>query len=188
MKTPSSNRLRRTSGFTLIELLVVITIIMVLASAAFVVGSKAINKARKTVATAMATGIDSAVNRYYNEYSSIPDVGSSVSTDSPEGVRLLNILAGLDDGDDNPKKIKFLELKQAKGKLDGATMSDSGKYTGLYDPWGNPYTIFLDQDYEEKVTVKLGSMEKTLPSKRVATCTIGADKVAGTPDDVKSWN
>ncbi len=153
MKIPSSRRRR---GFTLVELLVVIAIIAVLAAAGFAAGNAAINKAKKVTALASATAIESAVSNFYNEYNSMPTTGESdvtVVTDTAQGIDLLEILLGLDEGEVNTRRVRFLSVKEGKNKKNGLIYGTDGKSVeGLYDPWGGPYHVRMDLDYDEQIT------------------------------------
>ncbi len=192
MKTPSFHR---RGGFTLIELLVVIAIIAVLASAGFAVGLKVQNTARKKTGEAAAQFIVQAVNAYYSENGAMPvppggnstEGGSKFDTNSPEGIKVLNILLGAED-EVNTRKVKYLTVAEAKGKKGGIVYNKTGKdATGMFDPWGNPYTIVLDTNYEERLEVKPGKSEIQLNGRRCAVYSAGQDKKLGTADDVKTW-
>lgn len=200
MKTPSFAHSRK--GFTLIELLVVIAIIAVLAAAGFAGGNAAMQKARKVTAQAAATSVATAIDQFYSEYSSLPSGSGILKTDGGDGVILLNILAGLEEGTDieNERKIRFLSLKEAKnGNRDGVVYDGSGdKITGLYDPWGKPYFIVLDngsgsdtEAYDEKLTVTPGNGIKVtnLNGRRVAVYSLGVkeDGDASNSTFVKTW-
>lgn len=189
MKTPT--RIISRNGFTLVELLVVIAIIAVLAAAGFAGGNAAMQRAKKVTAQAAATSVATAVEQFYTEYSALPNVDSQTTTDDPE---LLNILAGLETGDNiqNDRKIRFLTLKEAKkGNRDGVVFSSDGnRIQGLYDPWGEPYHVVLDQDYDERITVSpQGSPETTLNGRKVAVYSLGTDTPAdaGPNSLVKTW-
>lgn len=190
MKTPSKSFSRK--GFTLVELLVVIAIIAVLASAGFAIGPSMMNKAKKVSAQATATSIANAVEQFYTEYSALPDPGSN-SADAEfatDTAPLLEILAGTGTSDQNPKKIRFLTVKEARNGLDGAVyQNDSIK--GIYDPWGQPFYIRLDYDYDEKITVDpAGSAPSvTLNGRRVAVYSLGVKVLAeaNAKSLVRSW-
>jgi|GEM_PF-310967 len=189
MNSPASSRRR---GFTLIELLVVIAIIVVLAAASFSGGIMAINSAKKTASVATAKALEHAVNNFYTEYGSLPDVPERVQTDGGEGVRLLNILLGLDENSSkvqNSRLLKLLQAAETKTKTKGGLLySANGRSAeGLYDSWGNPFHVQLDVNYEERLRVSLGSKTELLNGRRVAVYSPGADKQLGTSDDVKSW-
>ena len=65
---------------------------------------------------------------------------------------------------------------------------------GLYDPWGGPYNVILDTDYDERITVQPSgaSSSKTLNGRRVAVWSDGSDAAEGSgdediTDDVTTW-
>jgi prepilin-type N-terminal cleavage/methylation domain-containing protein len=195
MKNQSS---RRNRGFTLVELLVVIAIIAVLASAGFAAGNAAIQKARKTTALAAATSIESAVNNFYNEYGSMPaDGDADTTTDTKADVKLLKVLLGLEPTSPPPlntRAVKFLSAKEGKSSKNGLIYTPSGTdVTGMFDPWGGPYQIMMDLDYDEKINVKpkgTGAVARTLNGRRVAVWSDGADGATATgktADDVITW-
>jgi prepilin-type N-terminal cleavage/methylation domain-containing protein len=189
---------RRSHGFTLVELLVVIAIIAVLASAGFAAGNAAIQKARKTTALSTATAIESAVNNFYTEYGSMPVDGSSdttVQTDSGSGVAMLRVLLGVEGTSGNvlnTRGIRFLSVREGKANRNGLIYQGTGSdVRGLYDPWGGPYHVRLDLDYDEKITVQPSAgASTTLNGRRVAAWSNGADGVKGggkAADDVRTW-
>lgn len=183
-------------GFTLVELLVVIAIIAVLAAAGFAGGSAAMNRARKVSAQSVATSIATGVEQFYTEYSALPEVAGTApySTDlNGKGVDILNILAGKDSGTpvQNARKIRFFSAKDAKGVRDGAKFNGD-LFTALYDPWGQPYYIELDADYDDTLTfTPQGTPASlvTLRGRKVAAYSLG---VANPGDSnasklAKSW-
>jgi len=186
--------LRADRGFTLIELLVVIAIIAILAGVGFSAGGAAIQKAKKTTCLAAATAIEGAVNNFYTEYGSMPNAGTTdttVSTNAATGIALLKTLLGMDTTL-NPRSIKFLSVKEGKANKNGLIYNTSGSdVTGMYDPWGGPYHVILDLDYDEKVApAPSAGGGVTLNGRRVAVWSNGADGVSATgkiTDDVKTW-
>lgn len=188
MNTQSSRRHR---GFTLIELLVVIAIIVVLAAAGFSAGIVAMNHAKKVASVATAKSLEQAVNNFYTEYGSLPDVNYRVRTDSGDGVRLLNILLGLEETSSriqNTRMIKLLSVVETKTKTKGLLYTANGRAAeGLYDSWGSPFTVELDTNYEERLRFSIGGKNVQLNGRRVAVYSPGADKKLGTSDDVKTW-
>ncbi len=188
--------IHRRGGFTLVELLVVIAIIAVLAGVGTPVYLKALNNARKEAANAFAQQLVQSVTSFYTDQQVMPapagvqsvEGGTKFVTNSPEGLKVINILAGL-EREINTRQVKYIALKEAKKNKDGAVYNQaSTEIVGLYDPWGSPYTIVLDTNYEEKIKVKPGKVETTLNGRRAAVYSPGQDKKFGTIDDVKTWN
>jgi prepilin-type N-terminal cleavage/methylation domain-containing protein len=193
--------IRRPKGFTLVELLVVIAIIAVLASAGFAAGNAAIQKARREVARATAVAIESSVNNFYTEYGSMPKDGDKdVTVKTNTDTTFLKVLLGLEgtaSGVLNTRAIKFLSAKEGKANKNGLIYGSSGSdVKGLYDPWGGPFNVILDLDYDEKVDPDTGASAKvTLNGRRVAVWSDGADgpdvpggsKSNKASDDVKTW-
>lgn len=188
MNPPASRRRR---GFTLIELLVVIAIIVVLAAAGFGAGVVAMNRVKTVSSVASARALENAVNNFYTEYGSLPDVNYKVKTDSGDGVRLLNILLGLEETSSkiqNTRMIKLLTAVETKTKSKGLLYNSNGRAAeGMYDAWGSPFTVELDTQYEERLRINIGGKTVMLNGRRVAVYSPGADKKLGTSDDVKTW-
>ncbi len=205
MKTHPS---RSKNGFTLVELLVVIAIIAVLASAGFSVGARAIQKSKQVTCLATATSIESAVNSFFTEYGSMPKANLTSDTiiatcdkSTQFDVDFLNIMLGEETSTPavNTKGIKFLTLREGKGNKDGVIYDtgSTGKVKGLYDPWGGPFFVMLDGDYDEKLEARpaAASAVTYLRNRRVAVWSNGADNLTGSTssgkgeviDDVKTW-
>lgn len=199
MKIPVS---RRQHGFTLVELLVVIAIIAVLAAAGFAAGTAAVNKARRVTALATATALESAINNFYTEYGTMPYDGAStvdetLQTDTGDGLEMVNVLLGLDETRDEPlnsRGVKFLSVKEGKANRNGVIYNTTGdRVEGLYDPWGGPFYVILDLDYDEQVKPQpQAGSPSNLNGRRVAVWSDGADAAEGggsgkVGDDVKTW-
>jgi prepilin-type N-terminal cleavage/methylation domain-containing protein len=198
---------RRPSGFTLVELLVVMIIIASLAALGISGGLRALEKAKRSASMVVARGVESAVNNYFTEYGSMPgedgDTEVSFSINSTRGKKLLNTLLGTDTTA-NTRGIKFLQVTEGKkigtdggigGLIYGAEVNGVPTVIGLYDPWGGPYHVILDLDYDEKLvdvktTADKEANKKTLNGRRVAIWSNGADGVTSVgeaADDVKTW-
>ena len=134
--TPKS---KTSAAFTLIELLVVISIIAILAGLSFPAVNGAMDSAKKTQAKSNAVQIAAAVSAYEMEYGKLPTfTGTTVDT------TLVGILTA-----SNSRGIVFLEAPAwKKGK--GGTNDK-----GYCDPWSSntPYSIALDTDYDNQVSV-----------------------------------
>ncbi|MEP4078616.1 type II secretion system protein [Haloferula sp.] len=179
---------RRAKGFTLIELLVVITIIAILAGLSFAGVNLAMKKAKKTQGLVAATSLATAIETFYGEYNRLPDVQGEVETDGG-GTKLLQVLLALDGAEDNTRSIIFLQAPEAKGKRGGIGYEGSGdNVEGMWDPFGNPFTVILNTEYEDRLTFSYGSQTVNLRGKQVAVYSPGGDGELNTTDDIKSWD
>ena len=126
----------------------------------------------------------------------MPNAGTTdatVKTNAATGIALLKTLLGMDTVL-NPRGIKFLSVKEGKANKNGLIYNAAGTdVTGMYDPWGGPFNVILDLDYDEKlagVKTKAETTSVTLNGRRVAVFSDGADGVSATgkaTDDVKTW-
>jgi len=84
--------------------------------------------------------------------------------------------------------MKLLSVKETKEKSGGLHFNSTGRAAeGLYDSWGNPFTVELDVKYEERLRVSIGSKTTILNGRRCAIYSPGQDKKFGTADDIKTW-
>lgn len=184
--------IRRSRGFTLIELLVVITIVAVLAAMSFAGVNAALKKAKITQGRVAASNLAQAVNRFYSEYGRLPDLEKEVRTEAGDegGVTLLQVLLAEDGSEvENPRAINFLDVQEGKGKRGGLYYGTSGstQVQGLYDPFGQPYVVKLNTEYEDVLTFQLGEKTYNLRGEQVAVYSPGPDQKLGTSDDITSF-
>ncbi len=146
---------------------------------------------RRTTESSTAIALESAVINFQTELGNIPDVGAHITTDSPEGIQLLTILLGMEPQTgkiQNTRGIKFLNAREGKNRKNSLIYSKSGtSIEGLFDRWGNPYTIELDTRNAGHLHFTLGNRTIDLKNRRVAAYSPGPDGKLGTEDDVLTW-
>ena len=177
--------MRKKSAFTLIELLIVIAILGILMSLLFPAVTSTINAAKKASSKNDVTQIANAVIAYETEYGRLPitNGGSNEVADN-----WLAALGGSNINSLNSKQRVFLEMTASKKGKSGT--NDLGKFV---DPWGQTYSIIVDDDYDNTITGAPGSSSLR---KRVVVWGLGipaagssknsAGYRAGT-NHVKSW-
>ena len=160
------------AAFTLVELLVVISIIVILAGLLFPAMSGVRDRANKLQASNDEQAIVGAVKAYFTEYGVYPSpTGIPAGSDGIFGSsagdltndRLFDVLRGLPttaDGQNtgsayllNARQIVFIEAKQAKDTVspkNGISANTATKGQWM-DPWGQPYVIFVDTDYNNHI-------------------------------------
>jgi prepilin-type N-terminal cleavage/methylation domain-containing protein len=136
----------RQKAFTLIELLVVIAIIAVLIGLLFPAFRAVQDQAKRTQAKNDLTQIVNAVNAYYTEYGKYP-----LATDDAiitNNAALMNVLRAT-VATNNPRQIVFISPPNVKDTVNprGGIGSD-GQY---YDPWGTPYRLRIDGNYNNQL-------------------------------------
>jgi prepilin-type N-terminal cleavage/methylation domain-containing protein len=192
----------RSSAFTLIELLVVIAIIAVLLKIAFPVFQGVQNQARKAQARNDLVQIVTAVNAYYAEYGRYPlspvtPADTTYGTATPNA-QLFNELRNV-AATQNPRGIIFLSPPDAKDATNPrAGISSAAASAGQYfDPWGKPYLIRIDTDYDNQVSNPYSQNAGSAPLLRssVIAWSLGKNQIGGTGDknssnsndDIISW-
>lgn len=125
-----------------------------------------------------------AVEQYYEEYSKLPDTGAGdLATSDPAGKRLLACLIGDGRNGEAMRVPSFLEASP-----DAANLSVNERVErGIFDAWGNPFRVILDDDYDEVLRFTYGGKPEVVHGQRVMVASKGADGIEGTEDDMKSW-
>jgi prepilin-type N-terminal cleavage/methylation domain-containing protein len=210
-------------AFTLIELLVVIAIIIILAGLLYPAYNAVQSQAKRTQAKNDLTQIVNAVNAYYTEYGKYPVSATGAdycfSWTIPGTTRLgpyndvlLNELRACTATDPscsaaatlNTRQIVFISpptVKDPNNPKSGiSTITASTPKGTYYDPWGAPYIVEIDGNYNNSVPnpyVALGGSGAGLDpvGQGVIAWSNGADLQVGTnsnniytnSDDVISW-
>jgi prepilin-type N-terminal cleavage/methylation domain-containing protein len=214
-------------AFTLIELLVVISIIAVLASLSIGAATGVQLAAKKASAKNDLSQIVNAVKTFYVDYGQYPSPSASAANPTdfcygPSSIskgntndQLINVLryppTGMDgfnntEAAENPRQIKYLEVPEVKNTaapVSGILPQNIGSMpAGTWvDPWGQPYVVFIDGDYDGYITVN-GVFKSGLSTTGTVAISAGAasiglytNKVGGSPSaraynktyDLLSW-
>lgn len=194
-------------GFTLVELLVVIVIIAILSALGFSVATNALQRARMVSSQNSATNVANSVEAFFSEYNVLPapfsgapdeDNSPGFKTDSSDGIQVLEVLARLEEDNDdmqNDRKLLFLNVKESdQGKKAGIVYTSTGDgVVGLYDSWGQPFYIVMDYDYDSRLNFSVAtsaySYNVNLNNKHVAVYSLGTDSPADAKRKhlVKTW-
>jgi prepilin-type N-terminal cleavage/methylation domain-containing protein len=203
---------RKERAFTLIELLVVIAIIAILIGLLFPAFQAVQNQARRTQAKNDLTQIVTAVNAYYTEYGKYPLATTDApitDTSNPSNAHLFYTLrADSTSANGNPnvnnavntRVIVFISPPNVKDDTAGNRRSGVSPTTGqYYDPWGTPYRVAIDGDYNNNInpnpyTANTGAGPSPLMLGVIAW-SLGKDGAGGSgaknsgtsDDDVISW-
>jgi prepilin-type N-terminal cleavage/methylation domain-containing protein len=188
-------------AFTLIELLIVIAIIGILMGLLVPSLFTIYERARKTQAKNDLTQIVTAVNAFYTEYGKYPLATSDAyitDTSNPSNADLFYTLraqpSGLNTGNvANPRQIVYISPRVLGTTPARSGIGSDGQF---YDPWGTPYRVAIDGDYNNNINPNPYASNTGAGPSPVNTGVIawsfGKDRVQGTAnfnasDDVISW-
>jgi len=198
-------------GFTLVELLVVITIIAILASLAVPVVNKVMENANTLRIKATMKDIQVAIGNYRSEYNRFPILlpsssgGDDVAPILTNGTnQIINILMAQTDPAASPnmnaRNIKYVDLPNARnsqtfGIIDPSGGAGGGAPIQLVDMWGQPYTIYLDTNYDNRIAnpdtqnidQRISARAPKFLSSTSGMLSRGRDKTINTRDDIVSW-
>lgn len=202
---PMKNRLsapqpsHSAQAFTLMELLIVIAIVAILAGVATPVSMQVLKKARETKCRQQMSALVLAVKNYKLEYGHIPiriqggnAAPGPVTTDhfwesniTTGGHFVDSFFRCMAGGNRyhfrNPRRSRFWHPRTVETKKSGLFI-DNDRYH-YYDPWGNPFWIFFDGDFDGTITPLLHSPT----NHEFAVLSRGEDGILNTDDDLYSW-
>ncbi len=198
------------AAFTLIELFVVMAVVGILLGLAFPAFNSVQNSARKTQAKNDLVQIVTAVNAFYTEYGKYPTAAISDATAKVGGGTsnlsgaLFNDLRGLTTTLGNTRQVVFISPPEAKDQTNPRNgIATAATNRQLYDPWGKPYFISMDWNYDNQIpnpytadtgagsdTIRQGVIAWSLGNDKqsqTASGTIGSKSAGTNTDDVISW-
>jgi type II secretory pathway pseudopilin PulG len=158
----------RRAGITLVELLVVIAIIATLVGILMPAIYRAMERADINRAKQEMASISAAIMAFFREYGIMPTPdtngypdhtftgkrpsGTDPLAGNPRAQKLImDILRGINTTN-NPRRIVFLDVPESS--MTGRDMygTTSTPANGYYlDPWGNPYLIVMDTDFDDLI-------------------------------------
>jgi prepilin-type N-terminal cleavage/methylation domain-containing protein len=147
---------RKSKGFTLIELLIVIAIIGILMALLFPAVTGAINAAKKAQAQNDSAQLAVAAQAFFTEYGKHAlqwqwdDEDWTFDSGNPNKTLMEILTATGAQATNNPRMIVFLETKTAK-KSGTNWVNGIAPDGNFYDPWGTPYYIRIDCNYNNQV-------------------------------------
>ena len=141
-----------------------------------------------------SNGLATALKSYLIEYGKWPSyAGDGLFLDETRNAQLMRTLCAKDEAN-NPRKIVFFEGKPARGSSRAYYEGIDPETGACLDPWGNPYRIAIDADYDN-VIANPYSDESPITT-GVIVWSLGKDGKQGSPanphtfkgsDDVTSW-
>jgi hypothetical protein len=163
------------------------TVSSLLVPGSYAVAQVAIKRAKVLRSRTMVVSTASAVEVFYHEYSKLPEPGGNdFNTEDPAGRTLLDMLLG----PGNPRGVPFLVVEMGKTRKKGGLIRGSGSggsIVGLFDAWGNPFRVILDDDYDEVLRFTYGGKPEVVHGRQVLVASKGPDGIEGTKDDVGTW-
>ena len=195
-------------AFTLIEILVVISIIAILMALLFPALEKVREQTRRAQARNDLGQIVAAVKYYHAEYGKYPSVaptapdgdvlvGDAVAKAAIDNGALMDTLRAIDRGLNarhvlNPKRIVFLEGRAAGNAAEPragfADKAESKKHGSFYDPWGRPYGVVMDANFDHTLNVAEQYADfagENAPRAGAGAFSMGRDGKLGTKGDAR---
>ena len=176
------------AAFTLIELLIVIVIIAILAAVSFPVFGMVMETVRKTEAEKDVQDLKQAISNYQLEYGRFPYGGDQDVVLNTQDDDIMSILSSGEVHPLNTRGKTFHDGKLAKDGRDGVPVGGvygSGDSIRMADPWGQPYYMIIDANYDNEVKnpVSGGVLRQT-----IIVWSKGKPRIKGTENGPEDWH
>jgi hypothetical protein len=182
------------SARTVLHIVFVVVAVLILAGILLPAGGEGAHS-RKGEAYSMETSLVSALKAYRIDYGRFPAVRADGCYETAaDNAKLIRVLCALDTTD-NTQKIVYFEAMSIRSK--NTRRSGIDPQGVLLDPWGNPYRIRVDTDWDDKVQNPYKDTRHSFLNESVIVWSVGKDGIQGptdakgilsaTSDDVMSW-
>lgn len=193
-ETGKRRRPQTRAGFSLAELTYVLALLLLIAAVVLPAWVFVQRWQRLTMARGDLKSIATSIRAYHARYNLWPGRAAAhtqISGDihygkKPSNAEVLAILRAA-EGPSNPNhaantnRIVFLELAAAAPGLSG--LNTTGEFL---DPWGTPYHIVLDLDYDNLCNVP-DTIYQRIQGEGLIAWSCGPDRKSDTDDDLRSW-
>lgn len=187
----SPARRRSTRRFSKAEAVFVLALLLIVVSVVMPTTMYLRHRYSLDVAMSDINDLREACDRFFEEYGVWPTAYPGEAGDVWYGrllpnYEVMNALRAIDgQGNDghsvNPRRLVLIELRKAEGGSSGLT--EEGNFL---DPWGMPYQIVLDSDYNNVCEVA-GSIYAKVKDRGMIAWSFGPDRRPDTKDDILSW-
>ena len=95
---------------------------------------------------AVVSSVALAVANFHTDHGTLPAVPGRVTTDTQDGLKLLNILQGLGSSDavsQNPKAVRYLSVAEAGKRAVGVDMRDRMRKAEKQEAYGYSFPVIL---------------------------------------------
>lgn len=186
---PASRWLAR---LTKAEWIVLAALILLILSAVLPARVAWLHRRQRLMAQHDVKALERAILRYQREYGTWPSPALAGSADVHYGrlrpnAELMRILRAEEGGGNpehslNPQRLMFIEIEPHKPGWSG--LDSRGEFL---DPWGTPYQIVLDSNYDNAAHVENSIYARQI-GVGVLIWSCGPDRKSETRDDLTSWS
>jgi len=152
---------------------------------------KAAKSANTSSARDAMSQLIQASEDFYFEYQQLP-LGSTTNIDAVQltiGKGSKTVMTALcstvSAADESYKERNLFVFREAVNGKNGLVRNEEGTYAELFDPWGSPYHVLFNYDYDDELRDPFTG--KIIKNQKVLIWSPGPDGKSGTADDICSW-